>query len=467
MKKHRLFLYVTAACIVVVALAVSNPARVPIIAQLTGQHRPGHKMPTITALPQFPGIPLYASLLSREDQLELIQAMINHKISTWPLVSSRSYRVGKFTSTGIFGWQDIPPTEEQIARIAPSYDNILFGAHNSELIPRFQKYNPDLTFFIYVDSGLNPEYEQSDAGGVDDEDTEWIIANHPDWILKDEDGNLIRSGGGLSNEGEYWPDPGNPEWQDYFAEKVTKLLCETGGQWDGVLLDQFIATADGHVRYAEAAQQVNYPTDEAFQAVYLEFLRAVAAKIPVPIIVNTEGASIIRRPAFVAEVAMAAGGAENEIFPEEMPIEDLRPYLETVQSLPPTIHIRINSKPAGWAGDIDDTLFAYYCYLLIADRNREVYWTHKEGTSDVPHYWYREFDLNLGASKGNIHFGEFIWSREFENAMVIVNAGEEPAEYSWQAATRFYDVEGNPLQSPVILDGRTAMLLVIDLSILP
>jgi len=448
------------AFVVLAALAASRPASVPIVAQLTGQYRPTHKMPTITSLPEFPGIPLYAPLLSREKQIELIQTLINNRVSTWPVVSSRDYRVGKFTSTGIFGWRDFQPTEEQIARIAPNYDNILFGAGNSDLIPRFQKYNPDLTFFIYVDSGLNPDFEQADAGGVDEQDTEWIIANHPDWILKDEDGDFIRSGDGLSNKGEYWPDPGNPQWQDYFAEEITKLLRQTGGQWDGVLLDQFIGTLDGHVRYAGASQQINYPTDEAYQAAYLEFLRAVAARIPVPIIVNMEGASIIRRPALVAEVAMAAGGAENEIFPEEMPIEDLRPYLETVQNLPPTIHIRINSKPARWAGDMDDTLFAYYCYLLVADRDREVYWTNREGTSDVPHYWYREFDLNLGASIGNIHFGEFIWSREFENA-------EEPAEYSWPAAIRFYNVEGNALQSPVILDGRTAMLLTNDLSILP
>ncbi len=458
-------MFVAAACIAVAALAISKPAGMPIIAQITGQYRPRRKMPTITTLPKFPGIPLYASLMSRKKQLELIQTLINNKISTWPVVSSRSYRAGKFTSTGIF--DGFPPTEEQIARIAPNYDNILFGAANRDLIPRFKKYNPDLTFFIYVDSGLNPGFMQADAGSVDEENTEWIIENHPNWILKDKDGNFIRSRGGLSNKGQYWPDPGNNQWQDYFAEKVNKLLRETGNQWNGVLLDQFIGTADGHVRYAHAAQQVNYPMDEAFQAAYLKFLRAVTAKIPVPIIVNMEGVSIIRRPSFVAEVAIAAGGVENEIFPEEMPIEDLRPYLETVQSLPPTIHIRINSKPAGWAGDIDDTLFAYYCYLLIADRNREVYWTNKEGTSDIPHYWYREFDLDLGASKGNINFGKLIWSREFENVIVIVNAGQEPAEYSWPAETSLYDVEANPLLSPIALKGRSAMLLVKDLANFP
>jgi hypothetical protein len=150
-----------------------------------------------------------------------------------------------------------------------------------------------------------------------------------------------------------------------------------------------------------------------------------------------------------------------------MPVEDLRPYLETVQSLPPDIHIRINSKPAGYAGDIDDSLFAYYCYLLIADRDRQVYWTYKEGTSDIPHYWYNEFDLDLGASLGKIIFGESIWSREFENVTVIVNPGEDAAEYTWPAGTDFYDVNGNLLQSPLSLDGRSAMLLVNNPSILP
>lgn len=464
MKKSRIVLSVIAGLIILTIVTVTKPSKMPLVAQLTNQHRPASKMPSLTTLPEFPDIPLYASWLSREKKDELIQTLINNKVATWPVVSSRHERAGKFTSTGIF--DAYPPTEKQIARLAPNYDNILFGAKNSRLIPLFKKYNPGLSFFIYVDSGLNPNFHQADAGGVDEEDTEWIIETHPEWILKDKDGNFIRSKGGLSNPGAYWPDPGNPEWQRYFVEKINKLLQDTGGQWDGILFDQFIGTADGHVRYAHSAQQVNYPSHEAYQAAYLEFFKVVAAEIPVPMIVNIEGGAIVRRPAFVAEIATVAGGAENEIFPEEMPIEDLRPYLETVQSLPPTIHIRINSKPAGFAGDIDDTLFAYYCYLLIADREHEIYWTHKEGTSDIPHYWYREFDLDLGVSKGNIHFGESIWSREFKNALIIVNPGEEAAEYAWDDETQLYDVEGTPLKSPMVLDGRSAMLLVKDLAIL-
>lgn len=464
--RKRLSLLLTAAIILVMVLvAIVKPSRVPVVAQLTHQDRPAPRLPTLTVLPKFLDIPLYAPLLSDAQKDRLIQAFINHKVSTMPQTPPREVRVGKFTSTGIFG--GFLPTEEQIARTAVNYDNILFGADRANLIPRFKSYNPDLTFFLYIDSGLNPDFEQADAGGVDNEDTQWIVTNHPDWLLRDAAGNPIRSGGGLSNPGEYWPDPGNLEWQKYFIEKITKLLEQTGGQWDGILFDQFIATADGHVRYAEAAQQVNYPTDEYFQAAYLEFFRAVTAGIPVPMIVNMEGASIVRQPEFVAEVANAAGGIENEIFPEEMPIEDLRPFLETIQNLDPTIHVRLNSKPSGFAGNIDDTLFAHYCYLLIAGKDRQVYWTYKEGTSDVPHYWYREFDLDLGNALGNIQFGEAIWNREFENAVVIVNAGDEAGEYTWEPGNRYYDVNGNGLASPVVLKGRTAMLLIKDPSILP
>lgn len=150
-----------------------------------------------------------------------------------------------------------------------------------------------------------------------------------------------------------------------------------------------------------------------------------------------------------------------------MPIEDLRPYLETVQNLPPTVHIRINSKPSGLAGDADKTLFAYYCYLLIADRSREVYWTFKEGSSDVPHFWYREFDLDLGPSQGNIQFGEKIWSRAFDNAVVLVNPGKTTETWVCDTPGPCCDVRGRPVSSPVTLRSRTAMLLIKNPSILP
>jgi len=100
------------------------------------RHRPTPRMPTITALPPFPRIPTSGVGLSRQQRDAAIQTLVNHKVSTYPLTSSRGCRVSKFTSTGIFG--GFPPTEDQIARIAPHYDDILLGAARHEFIPRFR-----------------------------------------------------------------------------------------------------------------------------------------------------------------------------------------------------------------------------------------------------------------------------------------------------------------------------------------
>ena len=78
-----------AVIIGVVVFAILKPARVPVFAQLTKQHRPRPQMPTITTLPDFPGIPLFPRILTKERQKELRQTLINNKIHTYPMVSSR------------------------------------------------------------------------------------------------------------------------------------------------------------------------------------------------------------------------------------------------------------------------------------------------------------------------------------------------------------------------------------------
>jgi hypothetical protein len=91
-------LSVAAVLVILTILAVIKPSKMPIVAQLTNQHRPASKMPTLTTLPEFPDIPLYARFLSEEKKSKLIQTLINNKVSTWPIESSRSFRAGKFTS---------------------------------------------------------------------------------------------------------------------------------------------------------------------------------------------------------------------------------------------------------------------------------------------------------------------------------------------------------------------------------
>ncbi len=418
---------------------------------------------TITELPKFPSAPITLLFLGKKKENEYIKKVVDHKLTTYPQVSSRPYRIGKFTSTGIFG--SFEPTEDQIAQLAPHYDNILFTASQKDLIPRFKKYNPALSFLLYIDSGLNPEFARlkakADVGSIDEEDAFWIVKNHSDWLLKDEAGIPIQAGkGGPSYPGMYFPDPGNKEWQNFYAEKVNKLIQETGGKWNGVLFDQLLGTVDGHERYSNAPRQSKYKTDEEFQNIQINFFETVRKKIKVPIIANIDGIAVSQYPEFFGRIAVAAGGAESETFPEEMPIEDLQAFLKVVNKIPKDKHIRINSKPSPeWSGNIDKTLFAYYSYLLFADRDREAYWTFKEGTSDIPHYWFREFDLNLGNSLGDMKQTENIFTREFENAIIVVNGGNDESEYKWNPNITYFDIKRKRLTSPIVLQPRTAMLI--------
>lgn len=92
--------------IVAVGLVILITIEIPSLGM--SRHRPKTRMPTITTLPEFPNIPTYGGGLNKVQKDEVIQRLVNHKVSTYPATSARSYRLGKFTSTGIFG--GFPPT---------------------------------------------------------------------------------------------------------------------------------------------------------------------------------------------------------------------------------------------------------------------------------------------------------------------------------------------------------------------
>ncbi|MEK7461660.1 MAG: putative glycoside hydrolase [Patescibacteria group bacterium] len=428
-------------------------------------YRPAPRATTITDLPKFPGFPLYGILSSKEKQDELVREIVDLKLTTYPAQSSRSKRAGKHIGSGIFGSFD--PTEEQVAKLAPHYDYVMFGASKKELFLKFKKYNPTVKGLLYMDSALGPKFAewkvQADPGSIDSEDTPWVVENHPEWLLKDTEGNIIVVGeGALQTPGTYLPDPGHPGYQEYFAEKVSKLLREQGGIWSGILLDDFMGSIGAYEHYSKTSKPAKYPTNEAFKNAQISFFNTVRKKINIPIVANIDGISVVLDPEVFGQIAVAAGGAESEVYPEEMPIEDMRRFLEVIEKIPKDKQIFIGSKPSpGWAGDIDKTLFAYYSYLLFADKDREAYWTYKEGPSDIPHYWFREFDLDLGEPLGEAEEMSNLFVREFENVIAVVNADNNDShEFQPQTKGAFYDIAGNPLVMPITLEARTAVLIV-------
>ena len=420
---------------------------------------------TLTQLPQFPASLEWSKMY--KSKAEVLQEIVDVKLTTYPAKSSIPYRVAKHRTTGIFS--SFEPREDQIKRIAPHYDLFLLTGLRGSLVPIIKKSNPSAKVLMYMANSLTSVATLLDAGSVDEENTDWILKNHPNWLLKGSDGKPIQ---GTSWSPKYWPDPGNKEWQAFFVKKVNKALKETGGLWDGVLFDEFLTTHTGHTAsyVGSSGKQANYASDQAFQQAQLEFLRNVVPGLSVPILPNVDSpvlnpTSPAFNPEFFTEVQRIAGGAEAEVFVLHAPDqygflekEMIEVYLDRARKTPPGKMMLLNSPTAGLEGNIERTLYAYYTYLLVASPGRAVYWAFKEGESSVPHFWFKEFDLDLGLPQGEMQTVGPLWTRDFTNAAVVVNPNQKAASFAFKES--YSDVLGKPVKSPVPLGPHSGVLLI-------
>lgn len=421
---------------------------------------------TITELPELPDVPLTAYFWSDAKKRDFTLGIIDSKLITYPKSPKRSLRAGKHI-TAVHPNYEL--REDQLKILADNYDLSSLPPRQKNVGLILRKYNPNYKLFMYIDYGIQPEENLDivgdNVGNIDEENVDWIIKNHPDWLLRDEDGNPVRSGSGLSNAGEYWGDPGNKEFQEFFASKINKALAATGNIWDAVLLDQFFGILDNFTNYANANQQTKYKTDAEFQAAQSAFIKRLSALVTVPVVPNLDGATSIQYPNFFIQLAKTSGGIENEIYPFEnsdesdsslLPSDSLKLLIEGILRLPKNKYVRIGSKPGGMAGNIDRMLYAYFSYLLIASPDREIYWAAKEGDASIPHYWFKEFDLDLGKYLSEVEFGD-VWKRELENATIIVNPYRQEKQFNFQGVR--YNVKGGELRGSATLSPASGILL--------
>jgi len=434
-----------------------------------------HAVLTMTELPRLPDVPwgfVFRNPGERE-RTKFLREILQVKLGTYPVVPPPCPRAGRHRTMGFANFE---PTQEEIERLAVHYDVFYLNASASHRIPVIKRANPRAKVLMYFASSLTKEAKLHDAGSVDEESTDWILRNHSDWLLRDRQGTPVQ---GKSWSAKFWADPGNEQWQAFFAEKLNKALDKSGGAWDAVILDEFLT---GHLSTAAAwagggRPQSDYATDEAWQEAQLAFLRYVAPRVRVPIVVNVEPVVLNPtsegfNPELFTQVQQIAGGAEAEVFVFHrahrsgfLGKEMVEVYLDRARQTPPGKMMFLNSATAAsFGGNPDLTLFSYFTYLLVAGPEREVYWTCKEGDSEIPHFWYKEFDLDLGPPQEEMQTVGGLWKRDFANATVIVNPGSVPTEYAFEG--QCVDVLGRPLHSPITLTLQTGVLLVRNPTIL-
>jgi hypothetical protein len=462
--------------VVLLALGARAGARWWAIHSATRTTSGVQRMRTLTRLPRLPAVPWRYAFRNPNEQerTKLLRDIFAVKLGTYPEAAPAHPRAGKHRTMGFANFE---PTEAELEKLAAHYDVFYLSAAASHRIPVIKRVNPRAKVLMYFAGSLTRGAKLHDAGSVDEENTDWILRNHSDWLLKDKQGRPVT---GKSWSVKYWADPGNEEWQAFFTRKLNAALEKSEGLWDGVILDEFLTG------YASTAAdwagggpaQVKYTTDRAWQEAQLVFLRYVAPRVTVPLVPNVEPVvlnptSAGFRPEFFTEVQRIAGGAEAEVFVFHRPDaggflgrEMVEVYLERARRTPPGKMMFLNSATAaGFSGNSDLTLFSYFTYLLVAGPEREIYWTCKEGDSEIPHFWYREFDLDLGPPREEMQSVGDLWKRDFANATVVVNPAPKPAAYSFEGAC--VDVLGRPVHSPVTLERLTGILLIRNQTILP
>ena len=429
------------------------------------------KVKTLTQLPALPDFSLWSQML--KSRAELLLEIVDVKLTTYPEKPSTSYRPGKYRTAGFSSFE---PREDQVRKIAPHYDLFLLIGSRGNLVPIIKESNPSAKVLMYMANSLTSVATLLDAGSADEENTDWIVKNHPEWLLKGSDGRPIR---GASWSSKYWPDPRNKQWQEFFVKKVNKALKATGGLWDGVLFDEFLTTHTSHTASynGSSGKQANYANDREFQQAQLEFLRRVAPLLSVPIIPNVESFVLNPRskafnPEFFRAVQSIAGGAEAEVFVLHSPDDHgfnekdmIEVYLDRARKTPQGKMMLLNSATAGLEGNIERTLYVYFTYLLVARRERAVYWTFKEGDSSIPHFWLKEFDIDFGLPLGEMQTVGELWKRDFTNATVVVNPNRNAATFAFKES--YFDVLGKPLQSPVSLGPNSGVLLINNQGMVP
>ncbi len=350
---RRLLLVLTA--VVLLALGAKVGPRWWALHRMTRPGAGAGRIPTMTALPRLPGVPweyLFRNPSGPERE-KLFRDLFAVKLGTYPASAPSFPRAGKHRT---MGFSNFEPTEAETERLAAHYDVFYLAAASSHRSAAIKRGNPKAKVLMYFASSLTRVAKLVDAGSVDEENTDWILQNHRDWLLRDQEGRPVE---GRSWSVKYWADP-----RGFLGKEMVEV------------------------------------------------------------------------------------------------------YLERARRTPQGKMMFLNSATAAsFAGNPDLTLFSYFTYLLVAGPEREIYWTCKEGDSEIPHFWYKEFDLDLGPPREERQTQGGVWKRAFANATVVVNPGRGPVTYSFDGEC--VDVYGQPLHSPLTLQSQVGMLLITNKAILP
>lgn len=251
-----------------------------------------------------------------------------------------------------------------------------------------------------------------------------LIKNqHPDWLLKDINGNLIQ----YDHSDYVFMDPGNAEWQAYYLEKITGFQKDPG--WKGLFLDN----VDGGLGRFEKMHLLlgNYSDGQSYQTAIRSFLQylfdnyfSASEKVLYANIPYLEDNNVW------FEYLEYLDGGMLEAFAADWNTG----YLSTDTWLG-QLELAEKTQAQGKTvilvtqGNINDTQrmqFGLASFLLINNGQAYFRYSNDEAYRDL--WWFAQYELDLGQPVGHRYQNGDVWQRDFENGSVIVNPENHSSE---------------------------------------
>jgi hypothetical protein len=248
-----------------------------------------------------------------------------------------------------------------------------------------------------------------------------IRDNHPDWFLKDANGDFLYWGD------ELIMDPGNAGWRNFFMERVATTLPHG---WDGIFIDNLATRFGKHSGNLTPLQK--YPTDKSYQDAVVGFLRTINDELLTP-----------NNKLFYSNFSVWWG--DNDVYLRYMEHMDgaqdefwawkrTEPY--TVRSWEERVirhHEALRRGKSvmmvsqGYQTDYNRQYFTYASYLLLA--SDKTFFRYSKDTHYGEVWMYDNYKIKLGEPLADYKKKDGdVFVRKFENGKVKVWPGERKAK---------------------------------------
>lgn len=239
---------------------------------------------------------------------------------------------------------------------------------------------------------------------------------HMDWFLQDINGREIRY-----DQSQYvLMDPGNPEWQAYFLDKVQGFQKDNG--WAGVFLDN----VDGGLGRFDSMNLLlaAYPDDASYQAAVKQFLGYLYASYFKP-----SGKLLYANIPYLEDenawldYLNYLDGAMLENFAADwqsgyLPEQDWLNQLELVEKTQ-ALGKGIILVTQGNINDEQRMQFGLASFLLVNNGSAYFRYSNDQAYRDL--WWYAQYESDLGQPLGPRYAEGSQWRRDFEHGYVLAN----------------------------------------------